>query len=47
VRNIPESFYVLLTGLASGTPEKVEKEAIEMVKSLNIKNGEFVCEVVR
>jgi uroporphyrinogen-III decarboxylase len=37
----------MLTTLASGTPEQVEKEAEDMVQSLNSKNGGFICEVVR
>ena len=37
----------MLTTLASGTPEKVEREAQEITEALNSKNGGFVCEVVR
>ena len=33
--------------LATGTPEQVEKAAIEIVESLNSKNGGFVCEVIK
>jgi hypothetical protein len=37
----------MLTTLASGTPEQVEKEAVDIVESLSSKSGGFVCEVVR
>lgn len=37
----------MLSTLASGAPEEVEKEAIEIVENLNSKDGGFVCEVVK
>ncbi len=37
----------MLTTLATGTPDQVEKEAHDIVESLNSRDGGFVCEVVR
>ena len=33
--------------LAIGTPEEVEKEAIQLVKELNSREGGFICNVMK
>ncbi|MGM0366489.1 MAG: uroporphyrinogen decarboxylase family protein [Actinomycetota bacterium] len=37
----------MLSTLSSGTPEQVQKEAENIVESLNSKDGGFICEVVK